>query len=372
MADMDLGQALSMFKEGAQQLSLSRALSQANDQVQQIKSSELNDQQQRQQLQQLSNSLVTHMAGMGIPATTIQAVAGAVGPKQFANSNQMYMEGALTGNQQLMNEAGDVQKHEQNPESAIAKIQAKAAANDPYRQAMADEKKNQFTTKQFSKFSTDLDSQAASSRSAFGQWSQVEGRGDRLKSILGDPSSWSSMTPEQLELVKEGVVQMSKGGTMTESDHKALSPWMAKISAARAQTALTGKPVSLDLSGFANLYSGLIKKESDAATSNIQKTILTRATGNMKLYERDPDQFKATIADRLNKQAGLNVNPDDILVDKKKGVSVDPTALSRSKSSDSGSFNSNPGLTPVTVRDKNTGGFIKAFKDAMGNLFSAD
>jgi hypothetical protein len=366
MSDIDLATALNMFKQGTQDLAFQRSLSAANEQVQQIKASDANEQQQRAQLQQVSNGLVTHMAGLGIPATTMQMVAGAIGPKQYGNANQMAMDANLTGNSELMGQAKQQQSFEQNPEYKIATMQAKMAAQDPLRRQAADEKRAEFDNKQFTKFSSDIDKTAASSRSAFGQWSNVEGRGDRLKAILGEPSSWQAMTPEALELVKEGVVQMSKGGAMTQEEHKTLSPFIAKLQAAKAQTALTGKPTPVDLSGYAGLFSNIIDREGQAAQKNIKDIILARATGNMKLAGRDEDQFKLTVADRLNKQAGLSISPDDIILDKKKGVTINPKALS-SSSSESSSMAPQPMVR--MVRNKQTGQMMKITSTDGRNWF---
>jgi len=121
----------------------------------------------------------------------------------------------------------------------------------------------------------------------------------------------------------------------------------------------------MDLSAYASLYSDIIKREGDVATNQITKTILTRATGKMKLYDRDPEQFKVTIAERLRSQAGLSVAPEDIIVDKKKGVSIAPNASTSSASAPNA-------MTPVMVRDKTTGKLIRALKDASGKLYPAN
>lgn len=98
----DLFKAMSMFSESAKGLALQRAITGANDQVSQIRSSELKEEQKRAELENVSRNLVARMAGIGAPATTIQQVAGAIGPKQYANADQMMMEGVLSGNQGLV------------------------------------------------------------------------------------------------------------------------------------------------------------------------------------------------------------------------------------------------------------------------------
>jgi hypothetical protein len=97
----ELFKALSMFQSGVKDLQTSRVITQANEAVAQVKATEANEQKQRAQLQTISNQLVAQMAGMGVPATTMATVAGAIGPKQFANGDQAILEGQMTGSNWL-------------------------------------------------------------------------------------------------------------------------------------------------------------------------------------------------------------------------------------------------------------------------------
>lgn len=311
MAEMDLATALNMFKEGAQSLSLSRAVNNANDQVNQIRASEGSEADKRSQLQQLSNGLVMHMAAMGAPATTMQAVSGAIMP-HFGNSAQMNQYGVETGDSSLQQQAAQQQQFEMNPE--IQKYKAMMQAMMPFKIANFDEKQDEFNQKQFSQYSQDANMMKASSRSQFGQWAAVAGNGDRLQQILGQPSQWKNMTSEQLALVSEGLTKQVSSGVPTEAELKVLNPFMAKVAAARAQTAATGKPVSIDLSGYAGLYSGLASREDMTAKTHLMDNMMNLAQGRASLYGRNPEQWKQTTASNFS-QIGLNINPDTIKVD---------------------------------------------------------
>lgn len=103
MAENDeLFTALKMFKAGVQEYSLSRALAGANQQVQEIKGAQMKEEEKRNALQSLSNQLVMQMGAIGAPVSQIQAMAGAIAPKQFANADQVMLEGRLTGSNYLM------------------------------------------------------------------------------------------------------------------------------------------------------------------------------------------------------------------------------------------------------------------------------
>jgi hypothetical protein len=76
----DLFKALSMFQQGVQQYQMQSAIGQAHDYVTQVRQSDLDDRAKRAELHAVSNELVARMAGMGAPATTLQAVGGAFAP----------------------------------------------------------------------------------------------------------------------------------------------------------------------------------------------------------------------------------------------------------------------------------------------------
>lgn len=77
----ELFEALKMFNDGVQTLATQRAITQANEQVQQIKTSELDEAKKRAQIFGISQGLASQLATFGTPATTIQATAGALMPQ---------------------------------------------------------------------------------------------------------------------------------------------------------------------------------------------------------------------------------------------------------------------------------------------------
>jgi hypothetical protein len=106
----DLFKALKMFSDGTKELAFTNALDQANQQVQDIKTSIDDKQQQRLALQDVSNRLVTQMAQYGVPATTMAQVAGAVGPKHYNTPAEAAIEGTLGGDKTLVDAAANADK----------------------------------------------------------------------------------------------------------------------------------------------------------------------------------------------------------------------------------------------------------------------
>lgn len=325
MAMDDLYKALSMFGDGVQQLQTSRAIASANDQVQQIHASEASEQAKRAQLQQIANGLTAHLAGMGTPATTLQALQGAIGPKQYANANDMNKDALLTGNKQLGDMASDQQEFENDKAFQLAqmKLQAKLNNQSPLAQEKLTETQDSHTAQMNKNYWDNINAAHASSRTMFGQWASTDGRGDRLKAVLGDPSSWKSMTSQQLGLLTDGLVQMTKGGVATKEEQELLNPLMAKLQAAKGQTYLNGKPVGVDLSGFAGLYNNLIDREGSMAKEKMLDNVVNSINAGASIANRprNQEQWARTTAAGLQ-QLGINVDPTGIKVDPKKGVVI--------------------------------------------------
>lgn len=323
MAMDDLFNSLKMFTEGVQSYQLQSAIGQANDHVQQIKAADLNDQQKRSELQSLSNQLVGHLAGLGATDVQIQAAAKSTAPKQFGNSNQMFMESQLTGDAGLGAEAKATQRFENDPKFDLARLKAQYKAN-PLVQEALDEKKTEFNIRQLKAMGDDVSEAKASSRTPFGQWATVEGRGARLEAVLGDKSKWKNLTEAELSLVGEGLVQMSKGGVATQEESAAIKPWTAAIQAARAKAAATGGPVALDLSGFGQVYNKVIQSEDMASKEKMLDMVMNRLNQSAHIADRGPEaaaQFRLTASKALG-QFGLVVDPSTIKVNTKNGVRI--------------------------------------------------
>lgn len=108
MANEDLFQAFQMFQKGVQEAAVSGAVNEATAAMQQIKQSNMDQMQQRQALQGLSNEVALRLAGVGAPASTIQSAFQAIAPQNFGSAEQMQLEGALSGDQQLQQAASGI------------------------------------------------------------------------------------------------------------------------------------------------------------------------------------------------------------------------------------------------------------------------
>lgn len=112
MAELDFATALNMFSEGAQQAATTQAVNDAASKMFEINQQVATDAEQagmqRKQLQDLSNGLALQLVGTGASAAHIQQAFNAVNPQSFGSAEQLQIEGALSGNQQYQQQAGQI------------------------------------------------------------------------------------------------------------------------------------------------------------------------------------------------------------------------------------------------------------------------
>lgn len=78
----DLFQSLQMLTSGVKQYQIGQAIQGANEQVQQLNARAANENERMQGVRQVAQGLTMQLAGMGAPASTIEAVGTSLMPKQ--------------------------------------------------------------------------------------------------------------------------------------------------------------------------------------------------------------------------------------------------------------------------------------------------
>ena len=93
---------LEVFSQGVRQLTVQRALSQANETVQQIRQSEAEDMEKTEAIRQVANNLTLDLLGQGVPVNRIQTAASAIapGPSEFQQRSQL-LEQQQAGQREL-------------------------------------------------------------------------------------------------------------------------------------------------------------------------------------------------------------------------------------------------------------------------------
>lgn len=320
----DLYTALRMFQSGVKDLQTSRAIQSANEEVQAIKSSELDQFKQRAALTDLSQRLVGHLSAMGTPAANIEAAVGGIKPAVYSNANSMHAAAVQSGDQGLLERSGVQQDFENNKAFELQKMKSQAALlaqqarnSDPFRQYKEEEMLNAQADKKLTEYGKALDTSKATSRSALGTWASTEARGERLRAVLGTPDKWKNMTESELGLVEEGLIQMSKGGVGTKDELEAIRVKGLEVQKARAKALFTNTPQPVDFSGYAGLFNTVIQREGDIAKEKMLDSVVNTINGNAHLgaHPRMSNQYKLTTASALA-QLGIATDPHTIEVGK--------------------------------------------------------
>lgn len=310
MAMDDLYKALQMFGDGVQQLQTSRAIGAANDQVQQIHASEASEQAKRAQLQQIANGLTAHLAQLGTPATTMQAVAGAIGPKQYANANDMNRDALLTGNSQLGQEAQKQQEFESNPKFELAKLKAShSALEDKFKemqmQNLEEDRTNKMMKGVFEKANPNLQG-----RGPLGVLQKKINQMQEVQPLTQDPN----LTLQQLnELPQVLNSALSAGGVGNVQGMQHLTPNTMNQNLARMKEMLTSNPQAVKLPEFQKMYADTIDRVNEIAQSQIGEGVKGALKAQSRVALRDPNAF-------TKGAAALIPNDPVVSVDKDKGV----------------------------------------------------
>lgn len=146
MPIQDLYQALEQFKKGAQELAIGNAISDANQAVQQIKGSQMKEEEKRSALQDLSNRMVMGLAGIGAPAATVEMVYKGMAPRTYGSLAE-----AMQGNDKFAIDA--FQKTQQMADVSEAK---KARTKHGYDLELIDRKGQWDLMQQLGKGKSDL------------------------------------------------------------------------------------------------------------------------------------------------------------------------------------------------------------------------
>lgn len=320
MSMNDLFTALNMFKQGVDDIHTARVMEDANRQVQQIKSSELNEQQQRAQLSALSDQLVMRMAGLGVPATTIAQAASAVAPKVFANPDQAILEGKLTGSHYLQ---------ESGQEAA--------------RLARQDEIQQQGIQRAWQSRENELNRKAA-----------VEAAQTKATNLRGLTDGEVLRLTEQ-----ENVFQMGDDLAMKAKGNPKLIGILAGRIKGREALDPEFAAFKADVGRFFDKYrlattgQGAGQQEMEMLTQRVAQ-------------ESDsPEAFQAKLTSYLNEvQKNRSTYIKNLSKAKKDVTQFSPDLNGRYKEK-----SAPDGMTTVKVKDRKSGLLVDAYKDAQGNLY---
>lgn len=98
----ELYKGLDRLKAGVQEYAILDGTNQALEKVREINMSQTDEIKKRQATQQLGNELALRLSALGASGTQIQTAFEAIRPAPIKDANDAYMQGQLTGSEQLM------------------------------------------------------------------------------------------------------------------------------------------------------------------------------------------------------------------------------------------------------------------------------
>ena len=136
MALDELLAGLQQFDKGMQKLAIGQGIQDAQEQVSQLQSQQMDESKRRQGLTQISNNLVMQLTRSGADPSQVAQAAGSIRPQEFKGSQDLFMAAQQTGDEGLMRQATEAQSFESAPErerqtkelTAKARLQANEMA----------------------------------------------------------------------------------------------------------------------------------------------------------------------------------------------------------------------------------------------------
>ncbi len=117
MSDFDaLAKGMAIFNDGMQKFATARAINQAQDQVSQLSSMEMDEMKKRQQMAAVAQTLTLNLTKAGANAAAVQQASGALMPAPIKDANDAFIQGQLTGSQPLQQLGQTAQAFETAPQ----------------------------------------------------------------------------------------------------------------------------------------------------------------------------------------------------------------------------------------------------------------
>ncbi len=97
MSLQELFQAMNMFKDGVNQMSVTRGISNAQQQMNQLNAAQMDEIEKRNALQGIANNLALDLGKTGAPVHQIQSAVGAVAPQAIKTADDAILQGTMAG-----------------------------------------------------------------------------------------------------------------------------------------------------------------------------------------------------------------------------------------------------------------------------------
>lgn len=306
----DLQSALQMFQSGVQQFQMSRALSGANSQVQDIRASDMKEEEKTSALRQIASGLTLQMAGMGGTAAQMKQVTEAIQPPEQPLI-QSFDQAMIYGTPDQQARAKDAEKFKNDLK--MKATEAGMAPEDDFARA------NKYNTA-LRNWNGDIVRTYQGKSAGLSQANTVFQQGQRYQTMIANAKGdYDSLNPGQVVELAGSTAKMVLGNNITEGELKMFVPATAGMTKAKAAEWIESHPQKANAAGFVDLYNHIAMREQNLAGQQMQEGILAAATRGARTIRRlDPNadlDIKNTVSATLTEKSGRLVKPEDVIID---------------------------------------------------------
>lgn len=279
---------LSSLSTGMKNLATTRATSQAQDEVNALNSTEMDEMDKRNKLSAVAQNLTLRLSGIGADPTQIAQVTGAIKPANFADAQDMYIQSQLNGSKKLDTAAKNVQKFEEDPKLAQIRLQGDYSLRAA--QAKAKEMDDKSYGKEFSKLVDDINPNRARSGELGKLQSRINAAG-RVDALYA--ASQGNPNPVQMRELGTTVANMLTMGSQTAvAQIDELVPDTMKGDSNKIKQWLSNNPTGLEQQQFAKQYFELAGRERKQSAHQLKLAQYDAIAKKAHLEGQNPSMFK--------------------------------------------------------------------------------
>jgi hypothetical protein len=300
IADNEVLQGLASFQQSVQQLQQQRAVTEANNAVNQIHQSELDEEQKLTAFRMLGQQFAFQAASSGMPMEQAKGlISQIVPPERFFQTAEQAILNAPAGSKAVGRAQGLISAEQQNKKDLEAMQQS--GAN--YREGMkVDAAYGRAAQKRREGERKAVESSIGDFMRAPDVKPLVEARTD-LSNIQAVDDGDLADTSTGFNLMKKGLARLAEGGgKITDKDFEIIQGDPDFISKVRRyiSTSAAGRPMKADVA----IVRAAAKVLGSSVEKRLQESALNYASSKQGLYESVP---KDELLNRLNHRLGFGV-----------------------------------------------------------------
>lgn len=294
------------FNAGLKQLQLSRTLNSANEAVEQIRDSELDQQEKNERLKALGQDLAFRLPQFGVAATQIEGIRGAFVPPELARPTTL-IQGLSDPRPEVRERFRQGSIIEQGIKLEFEKLKGPTLAQELAKERIELSKEKTLQTQLDSL--TEATDPTKAVRSAFGIAAISRGRIGGLQALLETFKDKDEIIPQEFEEIAIAFAAILTRGQPSEGAVENLVPKTLNFKKAEYDQFINSRPSGVQAAAFIERIEKALVREDIELETQIDETVLQRAQAKFGLAIKRPLQFKNIVA------GALKISTEDIIID---------------------------------------------------------